>query len=299
MNLRELSYILKEMLYGRGKCYDEIKNLANQIIGQLKEIFPYLYESILNFEAADYQIPCNFPAANSEEDNRKIRQPVELLNASNDCLENIIQSYFIKNSISANCNSVLRNESLCERIIQEIIHSDRPRELEQISYTFRINGISLAGITHIVRHRMQSIIIPSLLNVNFQKFIIPESIENDADLLSRYKNIFEINSSVYEKLRQSGLAENTKVYFSLSGNIQDIVTTMNAREIMLFFKLRNCNRAQWEIRVISIYMLKILRDRFPMLFNKMGPSCYIDGKCPEGRLTCGKINNIKEEFINL
>lgn len=40
-------------------------------------------------------------------------------------------------------------------------------------------------------------------------------------------------------------------YFALSGNVMNVMTTINARELMLFIRLRSCNRAQWEIHKVS------------------------------------------------
>ena len=75
------------------------------------------------------------------------------------------------------------------------------------------------------------------------------------------------------------IAENTKV---------PVMTTMNANELDTFFRLRCCNRAQWEIREYAMAALKELREECPVLFNLYGASCSLNGKCPEGRMCCGK-----------
>ena len=87
-------------------------------------------------------------------------------------------------------------------------------------------------------------------------------------------------------------------YFLCSGNLTDIMTTMNARELSHFIQLRSCNRAQWEINGISIRMLNVARGSFPELFNRFGPSCYMKGHCPEGKMTCGKKDEVIEFFQN-
>ena len=38
--------------------------------------------------------------------------------------------------------------------------------------------------------------------------------------------------------------------------------------------------------------------RSPIIFNKKGPKC-VGGPCPEGKMTCGKIVEIREKFKNL
>ena len=71
---------------------------------------------------------------------------------------------------------------------------------------------------------------------------------------------------------------------------------MNGRELMLFMKLRSCTRAQWEIQIYANKMLEILRSEEPELFRYYGPSCYVQGYCPEGRLTCGRAAEMKEKY---
>jgi len=77
-----------------------------------------------------------------------------------------------------------------------------------------------------------------------------------------------------------------------------IVVTMNARALLNFFRLRCCNRAQWEIRALATEMLRLVRNVYPTLFKKAGPSC-ISGPCSEGDMTCGKISEVREKFRNL
>ena len=73
----------------------------------------------------------------------------------------------------------------------------------------------------------------------------------------------------------------------VSGHEIDLMLTMNAREIVHFMKLRTCRRAQWEIRGVAWRMLEALRESCPEIFGGIGPSC-VYGKCPEGRMSCGK-----------
>lgn len=76
----------------------------------------------------------------------------------------------------------------------------------------------------------------------------------------------------------------------------DIMTTINARELKHFIQLRTCRRAQWEIRKISIEILQCLRNSCPELFCFFGPGCYVNGFCPEGKMTCGNMNQVVEDF---
>ena len=65
-----------------------------------------------------------------------------------------------------------------------------------------------------------------------------------------------------------------------------MMVTMNARELLNFFSLRCCNRAQWEIRELADEMLRQVRMICPNLFYLAGPAC-VRGKCSEGAMSCG------------
>ena len=180
-----------------------------------------------------------------------------------------------------------------------LIHSSRPRELEQLAYTFRISNLTLSGITHLVRHRMQSVIVPSLMGVNHSRVIVPDTVAAQPALLERYqKAVTEANRVVCEIAADPILCR-YHYYFALSGNLMDVMTTMNAREIKLFTQLRTCSRAQWEIRAAAIALLRQLRQSFPELFGRFGPSCFLTGRCPEGRLSCGRAEEMTALFQNL
>lgn len=63
-----------------------------------------------------------------------------------------------------------------------------------------------------------------------------------------------------------------------------IVVTMNARKLYrVFFPLRCCARAQWEIRDLAQAMLVLCKKEFPAVFDQAGASCKILGYCSEGQ----------------
>jgi thymidylate synthase (FAD) len=72
------------------------------------------------------------------------------------------------------------------------------------------------------------------------------------------------------------------------------MVSFNARSLYHFFSLRCCTRAQWEIRSLANQMLKQVKDVAPVLFEKAGPPCEAEGQCPEGEMSCGRIDSIKK-----
>ena len=107
---------------------------------------------------------------------------------------------------------------------------------------------------------------------------------------------FASASPIVELLTAMGEGKEILPYLLLSGQTVPVVTTMNAGELYVFFRLRTCSRAQWEIREIATDMLKCLREKYPRLFNLYGPTCFVTGKCPEGKMCCGKTVEMKEKF---
>ena len=77
-----------------------------------------------------------------------------------------------------------------------------------------------------------------------------------------------------------------------------LIVTMNVRELMHFFELRCCQRAQWEIRALAEEMLRQCKQAASVLFANAGPGC-VRGKCPEGAKSCGKMQEIREKYKNL
>ena len=179
----------------------------------------------------------------------------------------------------------------------KLILSERPRELELLHAQFVIRNLSLAAITHLVRHRVQTVLVPHVTQAVYaQNYVLPASISGNAEACAVYQQAFAENAAVFDKMCREGLPAEAAQYFALAGNQLDVLCDMNGRELLHFMKLRTCNRAQWEIRACAVDLLMQLRAACPEVFRHFGPSCFVTGKCPEGRLCCGKQQEIREFF---
>ena len=67
---------------------------------------------------------------------------------------------------------------------------------------------------------------------------------------------------------------------------------------MNFFHHRCCNRAQWEIRDVADQMLALVSKVAPNLFKTAGPPC-LTGGCPEGKMTCGKVKEVRGRYAKM
>lgn len=297
MNAREFLNVLRAMLYGRGSKYPEIKKIGLSLLEQAQEIAPGVMESFNNFGKTFNDKP-DFSFLSSKGEYVNEKPLVELISYTENSDLAVAKTALISETAlnQDEVNSVVSDGETRKRIIDAVIDCARPRPLEAASYTFRLNNVSLACITHIVRHRIQCVTVPELTSSNRGRYIIPPAVKADAELLELYTNAFSETEKLYNELRDMGESEENLIYVLLSGNTLDLTITMNARELLLFLKLRTCERAQWEIRDYAYLMLKMLRDSAPDIFRRYGPSCFVTGVCPEGRLSCGKISEIKNRF---
>ena len=181
-------------------------------------------------------------------------------------------------------------------LLKSLLAQPRKRELEQAGYTLLFGGLSLAALTHLTRHRMQALCAPELLKAaRCDRYVLPESVRQ-AGMEAQYRGAFRMAGEAAAQLRTAGAGEDALSYLLLSGQTVPVLTTMNAGELYVFFRLRCCNRAQWEIRDAACAALTALRKTSPLLFSLYGPTCFVSGKCPEGRMTCGRQAEIRKQF---
>lgn len=298
MNGREMLRVLHAMLHGRGKNYPELSALGKQLYEQVLKLTPGL---LADFDArAPKGEDCTdlsfLPPAQG--DTLPAQRPAELVSFTHEPEQAVARAALLEAGAftQREIDLLTSDDETRGKIISAVLASSRPRALECAQFTFRLNNVSLACLTHLVRHRIHTPLIPSLTLVDREKYIIPDSVNNSPELLDIYCGAFSKNASLYSKLLEAGESAQTLIYLLLAGNVLDISSTMNARELFLFIKLRSCTRAQWEIQVFAKDMLSQLRLAAPMIFNRYGPSCFSEGKCPEGAFSCGRSAEMQELF---
>ena len=134
-------------------------------------------------------------------------------------------------------------------------------------------------------------------------YIIPPSVKEDASLAREFETFMaeaqKNYTKVLKRLEERGLKGETGQqdarYLLPNAAETKIVVTMNARELLHFFRVRCCNRAQWEIRAMAERMLALVRNAAPTIFAKAGPGCLF-APCPEGKMTCGKTGEVRKKY---
>ena len=196
--------------------------------------------------------------------------------------------------------------------------------VEHASFTFGIEGVSRALLAQITRHRIASFSVQSQRYVdktNFQ-YILPPAIEAIPEAKEEFIRAMEEDALHYESLREK-LTEGHTARLIAEGKSPEaarkaaekmanedarfvlpnacdtrMIMTLNVRSLRNFFRLRCCERAQWEIRDLAWQMLRLVKEACPTLFKYAGPAC-VSGPCPEGKMCCGKTASVREKAKNL
>jgi len=190
--------------------------------------------------------------------------------------------------------------------VERLVRMGHMTPVEHPSFTFAVEGISRACSHQLVRHRLASYSQQSQRYVSEAQgfdFVIPPSIKEDGEMKKYFVEFMSIAQDAYnslvEKLQARGITgenANQDARFVLPNAAETkIMVTMNARELMHFFRLRCCRRAQWEIRAMAEEMLRLARKAAPVIFEKAGPAC-LHAPCPEGEYTCGKIKEVRKQY---
>lgn len=176
-----------------------------------------------------------------------------------------------------------------EKVLSRIVGMGHHSVIEHAVFTFSVEGVSRALTHQLVRHRVASFSQQSqrYVSMDSTSYVTPHTVEGDVEASKVFDETMDAIWDAYRKLEERGIPPEDARYLLPNGCTTNITITMNARELLHFFSLRCCNRAQWEIREMADRMLEICREESPVIFRDAGPPC-IRGPCPEGKKSCGK-----------
>lgn len=213
-----------------------------------------------------------------------------------------------------------------EKFLATLTEMGHESPIEHAVYTFAVDGVSRSLLAQITRHRIASYSVQSQRYVKIKEgafsFVTPPEIACDPEADARYQAFMRdcyqtylaladrLQARHFKTLTEQGVPEKAAQRQAEKMAIEDaryvlpnacetkLVVTMNARSLYNFFRLRCCNRAQWEIRELAWQMLRLCREASPTLFAHAGPAC-VSGPCPEGKMTCGKAGAMRERSAQL
>lgn len=184
------------------------------------------------------------------------------------------------------------------KLLKKVIGLGHHSVIEHASLTFAIEGISRACSHQLVRHRIASFSQQSQRYVSFDNIetVTPESIEGNPKMKELFDELKIKISDTYSQMLDEGVPAEDARFVLPNAATTKLVMTMNCRELIHFFTVRCCERAQWEAREAATQMLLLAkRDAYPNIFADAGPGC-LRGSCPEGAMTCGRIGEVRAKF---
>jgi thymidylate synthase (FAD) len=182
------------------------------------------------------------------------------------------------------------SDAQVNKVLTTIMRSGHFSALEHASYTFAIDGVSRALTHQLVRHRVASFNQQSQRYVTYSsepEIVLPQTIADDPEARAAFDTAIDVAYATYARLVEAGIPAEDARYVLPNACIAKIVVTMNIRELLHFFEVRCCNRAQWEIQKLARRMLDLVEPTAPYIFMDAGAACR-RGSCREGKMTCGQ-----------
>ena len=298
LNARELEKMIVAFRFGPLSKISEIKELGKKLYDICKEHIPYLVATIKENELNDGS-QFEYLESMVKRPEIKIADKATLIsytpNADDVVLESSIMYHYQCSNKEAKdiLNEMTKKDKDAkEKLMQNILHKDERRELEQVTFSFQI-PISLSILTHLTRHRMHALLVPEFTPMwDLNNYVTPEKIK--AAFNNKYQEAVKKNIEVFEEFKSAGVMEEDLIYFYIGAQMVNVITTMNARNTQWVCRLRCCNKAQWQIRFIAKEIAKQVAEVAPLLGKGLGPTCMTDRYCGEGRECCGLINSLLE-----
>ncbi len=180
-------------------------------------------------------------------------------------------------------------------VVKRVLGYGHDSIAEQARTTF---GMMCSMVTYHqqIRHRLSENHREDILNIITdakREVVIPPNIkksefnEEFLDLINEFKDfrLYILNEYGGDKA----------LPFILNCDQIKLIISTNARIDSKMLADRICFNAQWEIRDLSIRKLKILRNLSDILYETALPAC-VKGECKEGRLSCGRQQEMRKMF---
>ena len=161
---------------------------------------------------------------------------------------------------------------------------------EHASFTFLLSGISRSLLAQITRHRICSFTAGSQHYQDYSDYplVIDSSISNTTNLKKSFEGALEHSMLTYENAILRGTPKEEARQVLPNAMAVNLLWTINARSLVNFLRLRLCKRNVKEMRVLAEKVWRICYDVLPELFIWVGPQCFMDGVCKQGKMSCGE-----------
>lgn len=299
------AHTLKDMIIKFTKTkyakLSEVKELGCKLYQIAKENMPYLIDIIDEYPENLQDGVEDYLNKNISKEKHKILSNPTLISRTANVDDTILISsimrkyqYDFEQAKRIYEQACKNNPNFKRELMKKIAFEGDKKELAQVNFEFQI-PLSYAVLTHLTRHRTHPIMVTDFITADISQYRIPPKIAKQSEILSEYRNIFNNNTDMKQIFENNGVCEEDLIYFILSGVMTNTVTNLDGKTMSHILALRECEKAQWEIRYASNGIHKeVSQLEDAQEFSKiLGPTCKTQGFCKEGKESCGKILKLK------
>jgi len=129
---------------------------------------------------------------------------------------------------------------------------------------------------------------------------IPESVQNDKENLTLWKDIFSNSIKAYSQLVKNGIKKSDAIALIPRGLKLAVIKDFDLYNMTTgYISLRLCNTCEPEMRKTTELESKLIRSLLENdVISLISPKCHYGGFCPEAsyKTCCGKINQVVPEY---
>lgn len=295
------AHTLKDMIIKFTKTHlaniQEIREFGERLCDIASEHCPYILDEIYGAPSRVTDPVSDYLASKNPQKGYKVLKSVKLLNSSSKVDDTILASALMrryqydKNTAMKELKRLASEDpEFMQTLMRKIAFEGDKAELAQVNFEFQI-PLSFAVLTHLTRHRTHQILIPEFCPViDLQQFKVPP--KANAICPGELEAIYKRNYEMYQQFKEKyGIRDEDLIYFTLSGNMVNVVTNMDGKTVEHINGVRECNKAQWETQGMARGMhSEIAKLPHAKLYSSiLGSTCMTQGFCKEGKESCGKL----------
>ncbi len=178
-------------------------------------------------------------------------------------------------------------------LVRYMVKHDYTSSIEHLSFSFKLQNISIAISRELLEHRIASHTARSTRYCDEGKanFYYPD-FKRDKDR-EIYMKTLQFIKEQYLKLKERCGYETARYVLPMATHCT-YIWTINARSLINFLRLRLCKNAAPEMQELAKQLKEIVVKIYPELFDTVDCRGSQHGICPEPRKrSCGKYPNIK------
>ncbi|MCI8575024.1 MAG: FAD-dependent thymidylate synthase, partial [Bacilli bacterium] len=272
----------------------EVKQFGELLLEIARENIPYIVDDIENAEIQEEDVVEKYLNQWLNYQDYQVLNTPKLLTSTPNVDDHIIISaimrryqYDYKTAEKIYQNLSKSYPSFKVDIMNKIAFQSDGQELTQVNFTYQI-PTSFAVLTHLTRHRTHDLLIPDFgPSIDLSQYRIPPKLEQEN--LTTYHEAFQRNQEIFWQLKNNyHIKDEDLIYFTLSGNLVNIISNLDGKTLAHILRLRECNKTQWETRMIVNGMHDEIRNLqgASCFSNILGPTCETQGFCKEGKESC-------------